>query len=181
MSVMMDSAVADCNEVLSRLNVYQTQFKAFKVFDKAYEKYLGSYFSSKGFVVEPNKMVSLHESFRSVIYEMFPERTQDGGLLTINANSFYNYVKKKGYQVFVEYSIFKGYLESKDSAQVVSSLADEYNSLLMITKQDSDAPVAKLNFVVNTKDYDTFKKDKEIKGIIKENGLPDKNIIQYRR
>lgn len=181
MSVMIDSAVADCSEVLSRLNVYQTQFKAFKVFDRAYEKYLGSYMSKDGIVIEPNKMISLHEGFRSAVYEMFPERLQDGGLLTINANALYNYIKKKGYQVFIEYGIYKSYADSKAKEQAVSSLADEYNSLFMIAKQDSDAPVAKLNFVVNTKDYDTFKKDKEIKGIMKQYGMTDKNVVQYVR
>ena len=180
MSVIIDTEVADCNEVLSRLNIYQNQFKAFSVFELAYSMYSKSYKSLEGKVIRPNNMISLYEGLRKAIYEKFPKQLKDKeGLLTINANACYNYIKRKGYDIYLEYQVFRKYLESTKKSEPVDSLADEYNSLLMVLGDNLNR--AKVNFVVNRNDYKSFIMDPDVKYMIQNYGITSDNILLYER
>ena len=180
-SVIIDDRSASCEEILGRLNIYETQVKAYSVFEEAYRKYLASYKSTQGKIEYSDKMLPLYESFRVALYEKYKDKLDKQGLVTVNAAAFYNYVKRKGFDVFIEYGIYKRYCMAKEARQAVNPVADEYNSLLMVSKSQDDLRGARLNFVVNSADLMSFEQDPEIKEQMQRFNMTKENIFIYER
>ena len=178
-SIIIDSAVADCSDILSRLNIYENQVKAYSIFDEAYKEYADSYKKDDSGKLNPNTMRPLYDCLRHIIMTKYPAKVKGKGLLTLNANALYNYIMKKEYNVFIEYRAFKMYYEKKEEGIAVQKISDEYNSLLRSSKSDMDRIGAKLNFVVSRKDYKNFVKDDIVKDIIKKYNMVEKNIMVY--
>ncbi len=178
-SILVDTLSADHSEILGRLNVHDIQIKARTVFEEAYEKYLEGYRSEGGIITHKDNMLPLYECLRWAIYRKYNEKISKAGLLTINYAAFYNYIKRKEYDVFIEYSLFKKYCASKEAKEVVNQLACEYNSLLMTANNDTNVYNAKLNFVVNEENEEEFSKDKNVQNAINKYNVKSGSILLY--
>jgi superfamily II DNA or RNA helicase len=177
--ITVGTTSATVSEITQRMHVYLNRKTSRELFEATYKEYISH------IVVKDNKLTSDVRNIgvlRSLLYMMIFYKYKDklDGInekqYTQNTKALYEYIKNKGYNVYIEYNSLSNYVNKN---YVNDVLVAEVNSMLAISKSKNSTTGAQLNILLNEDDVQRFKSDKTVIQLLQTKEFNKNNIVIY--
>lgn len=177
--IIVDTEQASVDKLLSRCMVYTERTTSKKIFEEAYNEYRDSIVIENNTVVSDIKyMYSLEDTLRKVILRR-DAKAATSRSLSINFKSFIEYLKDNKKDLYVVYTIYREYIQSKCECTKFKSMSHEINTIIAATKRENNPNGATLKLLIKKEQLPEIKSNKVVLKSLKALGFNPKTDLVY--
>lgn len=177
--ILVDTEQASVDKLLSRCMVYTERTTSKKIFEEAYNEYKDSIVIENNTVVSDiNYVYSLEDTLRKVILRR-DAKAATSRSLSINFKSFIEYLKDNKKDLYVVYTIYREYIQSKCECTKFKSMIHEINTIIAATKRENNPNGATLKLLIKKEQLPEIKSNKVVLKSLKALGFNPKNDLVY--
>lgn len=177
--ILVDTEQASVDKLLSRCLVYTERTTSKKIFEEAYNEYRDSIVIENNTVVSDiNYVYSLEDTLRKVILRR-DAKAATSRSLSINFKSFIEYLKDNKKELYVVYTIYREYIQSKCECTKFKSMTHEINTIIAATKRENNPNGATLKLLIKKEQLPEIKSNKVVLKSLKALGFNPKNDLVY--
>lgn len=177
--ILVDTEQASVDKLLSRCMVYTERTTSKKIFEEAYNEYRDSIVIENNTVVSDiNYVYSLEDTLRKVILRR-DAKAATSRSLSINFKSFIEYLKDNKKDLYVVYTIYREYIQSKCECTKFKSMTHEINTIIAATKRENNPNGATLKLLIKKEQLPEIKSNKVVLKSLKALGFNPKNDLVY--
>lgn len=177
--IIVDTEQASVDKLLSRCLVYTERTTSKKIFEEAYNEYRDSIVIENNTVVSDiNYVYSLEDTLRKVILRR-DAKAATSRSLSINFKSFIEYLKDNKKDLYVVYTIYREYIQSKCECTKFKSMTHEINTIIAATKRENNPNGATLKLLIKKEQLPEIKSNKVVLKSLKALGFNPKNDLVY--
>lgn len=177
--IIVDTEQASVDKLLSRCLVYTERTTSKKIFEEAYNEYRDSIVIENNTVVSDiNYVYSLEDTLRKVILRR-DAKAATSRSLSINFKSFIEYLKDNKKELYVVYTIYREYIQSKCECTKFKSMTHEINTIIAATKRENNPNGATLKLLIKKEQLPEIKSNKIVLKSLKALGFNPKNDLVY--
>lgn len=123
-------------------------------------------------------MYSLEDTLRKVILRR-DAKAATSRSLSINFKSFIEYLKDNKKDLYVVYTIYREYIQSKCECTKFKSMTHEINTIIAATKRENNPNGATLKLLIKKEQLPEIKSNKVVLKSLKALGFNPKNDLVY--
>lgn len=177
--ILVDTEQASVDKLLSRCMVYTERTTSKKIFEEAYNEYKDSIVIENNTVVSDiNYVYSLEDTLRKVILRR-DAKAATSRSLSINFKSFIEYLKDNKKDLYVVYTIYREYIQSKCECTKFKSMTHEINTIIAAAKRENNPNGATLKLLIKKEQLPEIKSNKVVLKSLKALGFNPKTDLVY--